>query len=1046
MPFPCRPEQHAACISRSLTLSAASLFLLLMAASLAATAQIPQAQIPQTQLPQTQPPPAQAPLNQPGPDPTQRFEPLAPDQDADGLPSQGALPSTQNNVLLDGVSATQTYTSVPLGRGTDEAPDPDEDADSAEFATGPSHGLARGRRGGAAYVFSQAAVREFRLDSQGYSAQFGHAAGAVLASTTRSGASGLHGSAAFTLRSSVLAAAEPLAYASTYMDGVVSSTRVKPHDLRETYVGTLGGPLSPSHQQLFGFYTFDAQRRGFPAISTPADPSFYALTPTQTALLANRGVSPTATAAALTYLQSLTGETPRRADQTIHFGRLDWLRHPALAPAFSYNRVRWSAPAGLTEAPVVARGRASLGTASGSIDQLLLRVNSTLAPHLGNQFRIAWLRDLQFQTPQTPLPQEPAIAPGGLAPEINIGPNGLLFGTPASLSQQAYPDERRFELGESLTLVHRRHAFAFGGEIAFTRDRVATLENAAGTFHYDSATANGKAGGLVDFITDYTFNAQTLPNEACPSINAPVHLFCFQSFSQAFGVTRTSFATQDDALFAQDTWHPNPRLTLSLGARYEYTLLPIPATPNAALDAVFRQRGATSIFPEDRNNFGPRAGLALQLPLGLTLHAGYGLYFGRLPGATIRQALTATALPGSTTNIRIRPAAEVACPQAPPTNPNQGFGYACTFLTAPPGVVAATTSATVFARNFRLPAVQQASFALERAFPRQTLLSAAYLLNLDRQLPGSVDLNIAPATASATFVLQGGTGAPGVHTGETFALPLYTARISPAFGPVTAITSRANGSYNALVLAATTAPATSLLLRATYSWSKAIDDGPSLSGTPRTSTQLDPYANGYDKGLASLNQVWSARVSLTFETGSRRSGADTFVHQPLLSQHFTRHLTQLGRGFRITPIFAAHAGRPYSLNLFGGPYLPGGHESLNGTGGALYLPTVGRNTLTLPATALFDLRLTRDFHATSRVQVHAFAEATNLLNRMQISSVNARAYLLGTPVAGLTPLVFQNAAAIAGEGLNTTPFATPTAASTAEARARQVQFNLSVSF
>ncbi len=954
--------------------------------------------------------------------------PAAPDQDADGLLSVGGLPSTQNATVVDGLSATQTYTSVPIGRGTDAAPSPDDDSDSAELTTGSAHGLARGRQAGAAYVFSALALRETHLDVHGYSVQYGRAAGAIETARTRAGGTALHGSANFLLRSNVFAAAEPLAYASTFAGGVVTSTRVKPHDLRENYAATLGGPLG---RQFFGFYAFDAQRRGFPAISSPADPNFYALTPIQRALLANRGVSSQATAAALTYLASLTGRVDRRADQTIHFGRVDWLRHPAFAPALQYNRVRWSAPAGLITAPVVARARASLGTASGSIDQVVLHVSSAIGARTSNELSVAWLRDLQDETPQTPLPGEPAISPGGLAPEVNIGPNGLLFGTPATLSRQAYPDERRFALAEAFTLTRSRHAVVLGGDVAFTRDRVATLQNAAGTFHYDSSTANGRAGGLVDFISDYTFNVQTLPNGACPSINAATHLFCFQSFSQSFGVQRAAFSTQDYAAFAQDTWHPVSRLSLQFGVRYDYTLLPIPPTPNPALDAVFAARGATGVFPEDRNNFAPRAAISAQLPLGIVAHLGYGLFYGRLPGATLLETIASTGLATSTTRIRIRPSVETPCPQAPAANPNQGFGYPCAFVSAPPGVVTSTSSAVVFARNFRLPAVQQASFTLERELPRGTLLTASYMLNLDRQLPGSTDLNIAPSTASASFTLEGGTGAAGVRTGESFALPLYTARLAPGVGPVTAITSRANGSWNALLLSASSAPAASLVVRAAWSWSKAIDDNPSLSGTPRTSTQLDPYTIGYDKALSSLNQVWATHVTVTWQP-------EPHLARPALER--------LAHGFRLTPAFAAHAGRPYSLDLFGGPYLAGGHESLNGSGGALYLPTVGRNTLRLPATALLDLRLARSFRPGRRLEILAAAESTNVLNRMQISSVNARAYLLGTPVAGVTPLVFQDAATIASEGLNTTPFGTPTAASTETARARQVEFRLYLSF
>ena len=956
----------------------------------------------------------------------------SPDQDADGLTSVGGLPSTQNTTLVDGASATQNFTAEPLGSGSDSAPDADDDSDSAEQTTGPTHGLGRGRHAGAAYVFSAASIREFRPNPQGYSAQVGAAAGAVETANTRGGTPTPHGLLFFQARSSAFAAAEPLAIASTYAGGLVSATRVKPLDLRLRFGGAVGGPLAPARRHLFGFFTLDAQRRNFPAVSSPADPDFYVLSATQTALLANRGVSPRQTDAALVYLASLTGTVPRRADQTIEFGRVDWLAHPRFSPALSYNRLRWTAPAGLLEAPVVARGRASLGTAAGSVDDVLLRVASGFTPRTLNQLHVAWLRDLQFESPQPPLAQEPAIGPGGLVPEVNIGPQGLLFGTPAGLAQRAFPDERRFEVGDALTLVRGRHALVFGGTLAFVHDRVATVQNAAGTFLYDSGGTRGSAGGLVDFITDQTYNVNTNPNGGCPAITAADHLFCFQSFSQSFAPAAafTVFSTQNDTAFAQDTWRMREHLTLSAGVRYEYTLLPVPQTPNPTLDAIFGARGASSVFPEDRNNFGPRAAVAWQTS-GFTVRAGYGLFFGRLPGATVRQALAETALPTSTTRIRITPAAVTNCPQVA----NQGFGYPCAFLQRPSGVVGTTASAVVFDRHFRLPAVQQGSLTLEHGLGRLGSISAGYVLNLDRQLPGSTDLNIAPSTSSITYQLQGGTGAAGVRDGESFSLPLYTARLSPAFGPVTDLVSHANGTYHALVLRAAAKPAPGLLVRADYTWSKALDDAPSLGATPRTDSQLDPYLDGYDKGISALNRVWSTRVALTWEPSA--------YHAADLRG---RLVDGLIRNTRVTPVFSAHAGRPYSLDTFGGTALAGGHLSLNGSGGALYLPTVGRDTLRLPATAVLDLRLARTFHPGARVRLQAAAEAFNLLNREQISAVNARAFLRGTPANGVTPLLFQSAAAIAAEGLNTTSFGTPTAASAETARARQVQFELRLEF
>jgi hypothetical protein len=112
----------------------------------------------------------------------------------------------------------------------------------------------------------------------------------------------------------------------------------------------------------------------------------------------------------------------------------------------------------------------------------------------------------------------------------------------------------------------------------------------------------------------------------------------------------------------------------------------------------------------------------------------------------------------------------------------------------------------------------------------------------------------------------------------------------------------------------------------------------------------------------------------------------------------------------------------------------------------LYLPTVGRNTLRLPATVRTDLRVGREFKAWRQARGVASVEALNVFNHQSVSSVNERAYLVGTAVDGVTPLVFQSAAEIAAEGLNTTAFGTPTGTGSSVNRERQVQFSVKVSF
>ena len=961
---------------------------------------------------------------------------VLPDQDADGLLSVHGLPSTLNNVLVDGVSSVQSFGSVPMGTGSDPGPDAAEDSDSAELNTGPAQGLSRSRHSGIAYSFSQAAVREFRVSTQNYSALTGNAGGGVVTTVSKSGTSQVHGSGFFVVRSQAFAAANPLSIATSYADGVVSSGVVKPHDLKENFGGTLGGPVAPQisgAKPLYYFAAYDQQKRGFPAIASPANPEFFQLTAEQTALLATRGVKRAEVNDGLNYVSSLTGKTERRADQEIGFGRVDWSPGARQELGLQYNAVRWDSPAGLTDAPVVARGRASLGNAGGSLDAVMLRATTTLSPRWVNQVRVQAARDVQFETPQTNLPQEPAIGPGGMAPEVDIGPDGLIFGTPAGLVKEAYPDERRVDAADTVSVQHGHQLLEFGVQFSEVHDRVATLANGAGTFRYDSTRATANAGGLVDFLTDYTYNVHAYPNGGCPSINAATHLFCFTSFSQSFGEERVAFSTAEWAGFVEDTWRPRDGLTIHAGLRYEYTKLPQPTAPNASLDAVFGTQGATSVFPEDRNNLGPRLGVAFE-PFGAragVVRLGYGAYFGRLPGATIRSALSDTALPGSTTRLRITPSAETLCPQVA----GQGFGYPCSFLAMPGGVVAKTASAMVFARGFRLPEVQQGSFSFERSVGRGMNLSATYEVNLDRQLASSTDINIAPSKTLREFQIQGGSGAVGVKNGEEFLVPFYTARVSTAFGPVTEITSHVNASYNGLLVAAT-AHGRNLTGRVSYSWSKAIDYGANASATPRTNGQFDPFINGYDKGLSSLNYpqalhfsgVWSARMG---EEGS-------LVHRVV-------------SGWEVAPIVLAHSGRPYSYEIYGGAELNGGHASINGSGGALYLPTVGRNTLQLPVSANADLRLGRAFALTKRrvgepLTMRLAAEVFNVTNRRNVSSVEERAFLVGAESGGIVPLVYQDAKAIAGEGLNSQPFGTVTAASTGLARERQMQLSLHLEF
>ena len=153
-------------------------------------------------------------------------------------------------------------------------------------------------------------------------------------------------------------------------------------------------------------------------------------------------------------------------------------------------------------------------------------------------------------------------------------------------------------------------------------------------------------------------------------------------------------------------------------------------------------------------------------------------------------------------------------------------------------------------------------------------------------------------------------------------------------------------------------------------------------------------------------------------------------------------------GWSFAAVGVAGSGAPYSYAIYGGTRLSGGRESINGSGGAVYLPTVGRNTLRLPPRGVVNLRTARELRMRGALRLSLQADAFNVLNSVSISRVETRAFLLGTPATSgaPTPLVFQHAAAIASEGLTTPAFGTQLSSTSGTSRERQVEMGVRLHF
>ena len=105
------------------------------------------------------------------------------------------------------------------------------------------------------YSVSQAAIREFQVNTSSYSAEYGRSAGGVVNAVTKSGTNEFHGGLFYYQRNNKWGARNPLATNSVLVNGVFTSVGIKPEDVRHQFGGTIGGPIVKD--KAFFFFSYD---------------------------------------------------------------------------------------------------------------------------------------------------------------------------------------------------------------------------------------------------------------------------------------------------------------------------------------------------------------------------------------------------------------------------------------------------------------------------------------------------------------------------------------------------------------------------------------------------------------------------------------------------------------------------------------------------------------------------------------------------------------------------------------------------------------------
>jgi hypothetical protein len=807
------------------------------------------------------------------------------------------------------------------------------------------------------YSISEASIREFQVNTSNYSAEYGRSAGGVVNAVTKSGTNRIHGEAFWFLRSSDFSATNPFATLVNPPPAPSTPIPVKPPDKRHQFGGSLGGPIIKD--KLFWFFSADQQFRNFPAVANASNPGqfFLGLSAAELTTLSGRGITAAQGNAGLAFLQTLTGIVPRKGDELLLFPKIDWQISSNHHFSGEYNRMRWDSPGGIqATGAVIFRGKESFGDDFVKDDTGIARLTSTLTPTVINEFRFQYGRDFEFETGQPSIPGEPVSQQGVSAAVVISGSAGITFGKPNFLNRPQYPNEHNYEFADTVSWSRGKHLFKFGEDINRVHDLLGNLFRESGEFSYNNR---------VDYISDYVAFTNNFAQPACTTPPPPpiTHIPCYSQFNQGFGPPSFNFTTVDYGFFFQDDWRIRPRLTLNLGLRWDYEQMPSPQIPNTLLPA-------SSQFPSDKNNFGPRLGFAWDLTgRGKSvIRGGYGIYYGRIINSTIYNAIGNTGLTGKS---------QLSFQFAPTTG-----GPLYPLVASAPSTI--LPDVVVFGPDTPNPMIHEFDFAFEQQIATNTAISVSYMGSLGRNLPFFIDENLPAPTGTVTYTVSSGP-----ENGQSFTVPEFigpkgaTLRPNGNFGRITTILDAVHSTYNAVVVQFNRRMTKGLQVQASYIYSHASDN----DQTSQTQTSPNNVLNPFNLGLEQARSTFDIR---------QRFGT-AIIWQPQYFENKGTLVRMLLGGFLISPAVSVASGAPYTGTVSGNAPNPSNtiiavSSGILGAGGTSRPPWIPRNAFTMPRTANVDLRIAKKFPLYEKVTLELSGDAYNLFNHVNATSVGTRIY------------------------------------------------------
>ncbi len=792
---------------------------------------------------------------------------------------------------------------------------------------------------------SQDAVQEFEVVSAGMSAEYGRATGGVVNTVTKSGTNALHGTVYWFFRNQDFNARDTFA-------------AFNPSEKRNQVGASLGGHIKKD--KLFYFLNTEITRRNFPMVDSIVqagviDPN------AQTWLTCGvaTATSPAATAAQCSAINGLLprffGTIPRTLAQELYFGKLDYYLNPKNTFSASLNFLHDVSPNGIQTGAVSTFGSAINGNGDDSVRVRNGRMTWTYVPRSNfvNEFRFGWSTDRQADTFDNS-----ALGQGLGFLQVTIA--NAIMGPPAYLPR-VEPSEQRFQFVDNASWTKGKHIVKFGFDIANTEDYTYYINNAFGNYVYQTTNA---------FALDYTGGT------------GAKH---WQSYSQTFGNPLVDATIKDYGFYLEDQWRVTNRLTVNLGARYEYAQLPQPPITNPD----YPQTGHIST---GKLNLAPRLGLAYRLNDKTVIRAGYGMFHGRFLGSVIDNLWTTNGLYQTSLSLSSTTPAQLAA----------GPVFSNALATAPSNASVGAATLQFAAPNLKTPYSEQGTLAVERQLGRESLgmaMTASYIWSRGVQMFGVRDLNL-PGLSSTnfTYTIDDASG----NAAGSYTTPIYlgAARPDTRYGSIYQVENGVNSYYNALAVQVRKRFAHGFMFDGAYTWAHEIDDGQSNgSGALFFSSASNWLYNGNwraDMGSGLLDQRHRFVLSWIW--------SPTFTHR---SGAFYKYVVN---NWQLSTITTMQSGRPSgseTIRLTDTP-VTGMYKNstLDGAGLSSRVPFLPINSLYTPAAYRTDARIAKIIPIGERYKFYAMFEAFNVSNSWSPTGLTSQGFTEAKGILTPTPLAY----------------------------------------